>query len=188
MDSHGPNQPIVKGSCLDPSLGIWAGVNQYVAKASNGHLQRVTMYSIMEDPQTSCGCFECLVAVLPETNGVMVVNREFQGMTPIGMTFSTMAGEVGGGVQTPGFLGVGRMYLVSEKFISAEGGLQRVVWMPQELKDEMRERLEKRLAEMGQSELWEKIATEKDAVSVDELVEFLQKVEHPALAMASVMG
>jgi len=188
MDSHGPNQPIVKGSCLDPSLGIWAGVNQYVAKVSNGHLQRVTMYSIMEDPQTSCGCFECLVAVLPETNGVMVVNREFQGMTPIGMTFSTMAGEVGGGVQTPGFLGVGRMYLVSEKFISAEGGLQRVVWMPQELKDEMRERLEKRLEEMGQSELWEKIATEKDGVSVDELVEFLQKVEHPALAMASVMG
>jgi acetyl-CoA synthase len=188
MDSHGPNQPIVKGSCLDPSLGIWAGVNQYVAKVSNGHLQRVTMYSIMEDPQTSCGCFECLVAVLPETNGVMVVNREFQGMTPIGMTFSTMAGEVGGGVQTPGFLGVGRMYLVSEKFISAEGGLQRVVWMPQELKDEMRERLEKRLEEMGQSELWDKIATEKDAVSVDELVEFLQKVEHPALAMASVMG
>jgi acetyl-CoA synthase len=188
MDSHGPNQPIVKGSCLDPSLGIWAGVNQYVAKASNGHLQRVTMYSIMEDPQTSCGCFECLVAVLPETNGVMIVNREFQGMTPIGMTFSTMAGEVGGGVQTPGFLGVGRMYLVSEKFISAEGGLQRVVWMPQELKDEMRERLEKRLEEMGQSDLLDKIATEKDAVSVDELVEFLQKVGHPALAMASVLG
>jgi acetyl-CoA synthase len=188
MDSHGPNQPIAKGSCLEPALGVWAGVNQYVAKASNGHLQRVTMYSIMEDPQTSCGCFECLVAVLPETNGVMVVNREFQGMTPIGMTFSTMAGEVGGGVQTPGFLGVGRMYLVSEKFISAEGGLQRVVWMPQELKDEMLERLEKRLEEMGQPDLLGKIATEKDAVSVDELVEFLQKVEHPALAMASVLG
>jgi acetyl-CoA synthase len=188
MDSHGPNQPIVKGTCLDPSLGVWAGVNQYVAKASNGHLQKVTMYSIMEDPQTSCGCFECIVAVLPETNGVMVVNREFQGMTPIGMTFSTMAGEVGGGVQTPGFLGVGRMYLVSEKFISAEGGLARVVWMPQELKDEMRERLQKRFEEMGQLEVLDKIATEKDAIAVDELVEFLQKVEHPALAMASVLG
>ena len=188
MDSHGPNQPIVKGSCLEPALGVWAGVNQYVGKASNGHLQKVTMYSIMEDPQTSCGCFECIVAILPETNGVMVVNREFQGMTPIGMTFSTMAGEVGGGVQTPGFLGVGRMYLVSEKFISAEGGLQRVVWMPQELKDEMLDRLEKRFEEMGQPDLLAKIATEKDAVSVDELVEFLQKVDHPALAMASVLG
>ena len=146
------------------------------------------MYSIMEDPQTSCGCFECIVAVLPEANGVMVVNREYQGMTPVGMSFSTMAGEVGGGVQTPGFLGVGKMYLVSEKFISAEGGLQRMVWMPQELKEEMRDRLEKRLAEMGQPELLDKIATEKDAISVEDLVEFLQKVEHPSLAMESVLG
>jgi acetyl-CoA synthase len=188
MDAHGPNQPILKGLCDDPVTGVWDGVNEYVVKASNGHLQRVTMYSIMQDPQTSCGCFECLVAVLPETNGVMIVNREFQGMTPIGMTFSTMAGEVGGGVQTPGFLGVGRMYLVSEKFISAEGGLHRLVWMPQELKDEMRDRLEKRLGEMGQLELLDKIATEQDATSVEELVEFLQKVEHPALAMESVLG
>jgi len=188
MDSHGPNQPIVKGYCLDPSLGVWGGVNEYVAKASNGHVQRVTMYSIMVDPQTSCGCFECLIAILPETNGVMVVNREFQGMTPIGMTFSTMAGEVGGGVQTPGFLGVGRMYVVSDKFISAEGGLQRVVWMPQELKDEMQDRLQKRLMEMGQPDLWNKIATENEAVTVNELVEFLQTVDHPALAMASVLG
>jgi len=188
MDAHGPNQPIVKGACEDPVTGVWEGVNQYVSKASNGHLQRVTMYSIMQDPQTSCGCFECLVAVLPETNGVMVVNREYQGMTPIGMTFSTMAGEVGGGVQTPGFLGVGRMYLVSEKFISAEGGLRRMVWMPQELKDEMRDRLEKRLEEMGQSDLVDKIATEKDATSVEDLVGFLQKIDHPASAMESILG
>ncbi len=188
MDAHGPNQPIPKGFCIDPNLGVWQGVNDYVAKASNGHLQQVTMYSIMQDPQTSCGCFECLVAVLPETNGVMIVNREFQGMTPIGMSFSTMAGEVGGGVQTPGFLGVGRMYLVSEKFISAEGGLQRLVWMPQELKDEMRDRLEKRLGDMEQLDLLDKIATENEATAVEELVEFLQKVEHPALSMESVLG
>jgi acetyl-CoA synthase len=188
MDAHGPNQPIPKGLCENPVLGVWDGVNDYVVKASNGHLQRVTMYSIMEDPQTSCGCFECLVAVLPETNGVMVVNREYQGMTPIGMTFSTMAGEVGGGVQTPGFLGVGKMYLVSEKFISAEGGLHRLVWMPQELKEEMRDRLQTRLEEMKQTDLLDKIATENEATTVEELVEYLQKVDHPAQAMTSVMG
>ena len=187
MDPRGPNQPILKGMCLDPNLGIWEGVNEYVAKASNGNLQQVTMYSIMQDPQTSCGCFECLVAVLPEANGVMVVNREYQGMTPVGMSFSTMAGEVGGGVQTPGFLGVGRMYVVSEKFISAEGGLQRLVWMPQELKDEMRERLEPRLAQMGQPDFLDKIATENDATEVNALMEFLQRVGHPALVMESVM-
>jgi len=187
MDPRGPNQPIIKGNCLDPNLGIWEGVNEYVTKASNGNLQQVTMYSIMQDPQTSCGCFECLVAVLPEANGVMVVNREYQGMTPIGMSFSTMAGEVGGGVQTPGFLGVGRMYVVSEKFISAEGGLQRLVWMPQELKDEMRERLAPRLAQLGDPDFLDKIATENDATEVNELLEFLQRVEHPALVMEAVM-
>jgi len=188
MDPRGPNQPIPKGTLIDEKLGMWQGVNEYVQKASNGNVERVTMYSIMQEPQTSCGCFECIVAVLPEANGVMVVNREYQGMTPIGMTFSTMAGEVGGGVQMPGFLGVGKMYLVSEKFISAEGGIRRIVWMPQELKDEMRERFEQRLQEIGEPDLIGKIATEKDATTIEELMEFLQKVGHPALEMEPIMA
>jgi acetyl-CoA synthase len=188
MDAHGPNQPISKGACLDPDIGTWQGVNAYVKENSNGNVEQVTMYSIMQDPQTSCGCFECLVAVLPETNGVMIANREYLGMTPIGMSFSTMAGEVGGGVQTPGFLGVGRMYLVSERFISAEDGIRRVVWMPQELKDEMRDRFEEQLEKLGESELLDKIATENDTTTIDELLEFLEKAEHPALALESILG
>lgn len=135
----------------------------------------------------NCGCFECIVAVLPETNGVMVVNREFNGMTPIGMTFSTMAGEVGGGLQVPGFLGVGKLYLTSEKFISADGGIKRLVWMPSELKEEIRDRLERRLAEIGMPELFNKIATEKDATTAEELLAFLQKVGHPALEMEPIV-
>lgn len=135
----------------------------------------------------NCGCFECIVAVLPETNGVMVVNREFNGMTPIGMTFSTMAGEVGGGVQTPGFLGVGKLYLTSEKFISAEGGIRRLVWMPSELKEEIKDRLQKRLEEIGMPELFDKIATEKEATTSEELLEFLQRVGHPALEMEPIV-
>jgi acetyl-CoA synthase len=187
MDPHGPNKPVPKGVCLDPVLGEWQGVNEYVRGASNGNLEKVSMYSIMQDPQTSCGCFECIVAVLPETNGVMVVSREYQGETPIGMTFSTMAGEVGGGVQTPGFLGVGKLYLTSEKFISAEGGIKRLVWMPSELKEEIKERLQKRLEEIGMPELFDKIATEKDATTSEELLEFLQRVGHPALEMEPIV-
>ncbi len=187
MDPHGPNKPVPKGVCLDPVLGEWQGVNEYVRVASNGNLERVSMYSIMQDPQTSCGCFECIVAVLPETNGVMVASREYQGETPIGMTFSTMAGEVGGGVQTPGFLGVGKLYLTSEKFISAEGGIKRLVWMPSELKEEIKERLQKRLEEIGMPELFDKIATEKDATTSEELLEFLQRVGHPALEMEPIV-
>jgi len=135
----------------------------------------------------NCGCFECITVVLPETNGVMIVNREFTEMTPVGMTFSTMAGQVGGGVQTPGFIGMGKMYITSEKFISAEGGLKRVVWMPQELKEEIAERLKIRLEEIGEVDLMDKIATEKEATTSEELVRFLQDKKHPALSMEPIM-
>ncbi|GAI39603.1 unnamed protein product, partial [marine sediment metagenome] len=117
-----------------------------------------------------------LKAILPETNGVMIVNREFTEMTPVGMAFSTMAGTVGGGVQTPGFIGMGKVYITSEKFISADGGIRRVVWMPQGLKEEIKERLEKRLAEIGEPELMDKIATEKDAVTSEDLVKFFTTI------------
>ena len=73
---------------------------------------------------TSCGCFECISCVLPLTNGIMIVYRDFPGMTPSGMKFSTLAGTVGGGVQTPGFIGHSKLYIGSPKFISAEGGLR----------------------------------------------------------------
>ena len=187
LNPHGPNEPVKKGRCLDPVKGEWEGVNEYLKVKSHGNLQRFKAYSILEDPMTSCGCFECIVAVLPEANGFMIVNREYTGMTPIGMTFSTMAGQVGGGIQTPGFLGIGKVYITSKKFISAEGGIERVVWMPDELKEEIRERLEKRLEEIGKPELMDKIATEKDATTSEELLEFLKKKNHPVLSMPPLM-
>jgi acetyl-CoA synthase len=113
----------------------------------------------------------------------MIVNREYLGDTPVGMPFSTMAGQIGGGVQTPGFLGIGKLYITSAKFISAEGGIRRVVWMPRELKEEIRPRLERRLSEIGEPDLIDKIATEEDAVTVEELAAYLEKVKHPVLAM-----
>jgi len=142
---------------------------------------------MMEDPMTSCGCFECITAILPETNGVMIVNREFEGMTPVGMSFSTMAGQIGGGIQTPGFIGMGKLYISSAKYISADGGIERVVWMPKQLKEEIRERLEVRLKESGKESLFDKIATEEDATTSEELIAFLAKVEHPALALEPMM-
>ena len=183
MNPHGPNQPIKKGQTLDEVKGQWQGVNEYLEVASNGNLKRFNAYSMMEDPMTSCGCFECITAILPETNGVMIVNREFEGMTPIGMTFSTMAGQIGGGIQTPGFIGMGKLYISSKKYISAEGGLERVAWMPAALKEEIREWLVERLEELGKADLLDKIATEDDATTSEELLAFLEKVGHPVLVM-----
>jgi len=183
IDPHGPNEPVAKGECLDPIKGRWKNIDEYVSRKSNGHLTAFCAYSILENPMTSCGCFECIAAVLPETNGVMIVDRDYPGMTPIGMKFSTLAGEVGGGNQIPGFIGIGKLYISSRKFISAEGGQKRIVWMPKNLKEEVKDRLYPLLEEMNLADLWDKIATEEDAIDIESLLNFLQKVKHPALEM-----
>jgi len=183
----GGNQPIKKGSCIDDVRGMWDGVNKFVYDSSRHQTQEMAVYSIMESPMTSCGCFECIVAIVPEANGVMIVNREYTGDTPVGMKFTTLATTVGGGLQTPGFLGVGRLYIVSKKFISAEGGLKRVVWMPKELKEALSDKLKRRCEEIGDPDLINKIADETIATDAAGLLEFLQKVDHPALLMDSLM-
>ncbi|MCX5677637.1 MAG: acetyl-CoA decarbonylase/synthase complex subunit alpha/beta [Candidatus Omnitrophica bacterium] len=183
----GGNQPIKKGKTLSHDKGIWEGVNKFVAENSHQHTTEMAVYSIMESPMTSCGCFECIVAIVPEANGVMIVNREYTGETPAGMKFTTLASTVGGGAQTPGFLGVGRLYIISKKFISADGGLKRVVWMPKELKEALADRLKARAKEIGEPDLFDKIADETVTTDAAALVEYLTKVGHPALSMPSMI-
>jgi len=186
IDKHGPNAPVAKGECIDAIKGQWKGINDFVSVKTNGNLERFNAYSMLEEPMTSCGCFECIVAVVPEANGVLVVDREFPGMTPVGMKFSTLAGQIGGGIQTPGFVGIGKVYISSPKFISAEGGIERVVWMPSALKEEISERLKAYLEKTNKMDLFDKIATEQDAETPDQLVEYLEKVGHPAMQMESL--
>ena len=186
IDEHGPNEPVHKGEVIDPIKGQWKNINDYIEVKSNGNLKKFNAYSILEDPMTSCGCFECIAAIVPEANGIMIVDRDFLGMTPCGMSFSTLAGQIGGGIQTPGFVGIGKVYISSPKFISAEGGQRRIVWMSKQLKEEVGERLKVQLDEMGLSELFDKIATEEEAEDPETLVEYLTKVDHPALTMESL--
>ncbi len=108
INPTGPNQPIKLGRLVDFEKGYWEGTNEYAKAGSHGVVEEVAMYSIMENPMTACGCFECIVMLIPEANGVMVVSREDTSMTPAGMTFSTLAGMAGGGMQTPGVMGVGK--------------------------------------------------------------------------------
>ena len=179
----GPNQPVIKGEMVDKKLGQWKNINDFVYNKSNKTIEKVSMYSLMDSPQSSCGCFECIVAIIPEANGVMIVHRDYSGMTPCGMSFTTLAGSVGGGVQTPGFLGVGKLYIVSKKFIFAEGGLKRLVWMPRELKDILQDKLKKRAQELGIPDLVERIADETAATTSEQLLDFLKKVNHTALEL-----
>ena len=184
----GPNNPVPKKDVIDAIKGQWVGVNEAVSEKTHGKLQKFSAYTMMDEPMTSCGCFECIVGVSADLQGVIVVNREYPGMTPIGMTFSTLAGSVGGGVQTPGFIGVGRKYLISKKFISADGGFLRIVWMPKDLKEGMKEDLQKRSAEVGVPEFVSKIADETTARTPEELSAWMAKVDHPALKLPPMMS
>ena len=183
----GPNQPVEKGKVLDERLGQWQNVNDFVYEKSNKNIDKVSMYSLMDSPQTSCGCFECIVAIIPEANGFMVVHRDYSGMTPCGMNFTTLAGSVGGGVQTPGFLGIGRLYIASRKFISSDGGIARIVWLPKELKEVLADKLKQRCKDIGQPDLLDKIADETQATTSEQLLEFLKREGHPALSMPALL-
>jgi len=181
----GPNQPIPKGTCVEPKVGQWDRVNAFVVSSSGGKIERMSQYSMIVDPMTSCGCFECIAAILPMTGGIMIVNREFPEMTPSGMKFSTLAGTVGGGQQTPGFIGHSKHYIGSKKFIAAEGGIRRIVWMPTTLKQELRDVLIKRAEELGigGEEFLAKIADETTATTEEQVLEFITNAGHPVTTM-----
>jgi acetyl-CoA synthase len=183
INPTGPNQPIKLGRSVDLEKGYWEGTNDYAKVGSHGVVEEVAMYSIMENPMTACGCFECIVMLIPEANGVMVVSREDTSMTPAGMTFSTLAGMAGGGMQTPGVMGVGKFYLISPKFISADGGFKRVVWMSSYLKETMSDELQAVAAREGDPDLINRIADERNATTVDDLLAWLEEHNHPALVM-----
>ncbi len=183
IDDTGPNQPVKKGTVIDQGRGIFTGVDEYVYSNSHKKVESFSMYSIMHNPMTSCGCFEVILAYVPECNGVMAVNREYTGDTPVGMTFSTLAGNVGGGMQTPGFMGCGKVYLTSKKFVYAEGGHKRLVWMTTDLKQMVGDDMKKLFADMGLDGLFEKIADETISANPAEIRTFMEKNGHPALEM-----
>ena len=188
LDPAGPCQPIFKEGCTDERTGRFESVDKMVASATHGAVESVTLYSILEDPMTSCGCFECICGIEPLSNGVIVVNREFKGMTPSGMTFGELASCTGGGVQTPGYMGHGRHFIASKKFVSAEGGVKRIVWMPKELKDDVGERLNKTAKELfGIENFVDMIADETITCDCEELLGWLTEKGHPVLEMDPLM-
>jgi acetyl-CoA synthase len=183
----GPNQPIKKGNAIDAVKGIWQSVNDFVYDNSHHSLEEVALYSFMEMPLTSCGCFEAILAIVPEANGLMITTREYSGMTPCGMTFSTLAGSIGGGSQSPGFMGIGKRYILSPKFIKADGGMARIVWMPKDLKAFLKEDFVKRSEAEGLgADFIDKIADETVGTATEEILAFLEEKGHPALTMDSL--
>ncbi len=188
LDPSGPCQIITKERLIDERTGAYEDVNEAVKKFSQGAVEQVTLYSIMEDPMTSCGCFECICGIEPFSNGVVIANREYAGVTPLGMTFPELASMTGGGVQTPGFMGHGKHFIASKKFMKAEGGIERIVWMPKELKETVAERLNKTAKELYDIDNFtDMIGDETIAEDPETLLAFLTEKGHPALGLDPMM-
>ena len=183
-----PRAPARSSPRTAASTRTWAVTRTWTKpsfKYSHGALEHVTLYSLFQDPMTSCGCFECICGVEPVTMGVVITCREHAGMTPLGMTFSEMASMTGGGVQTPGFMGHGKQFISSKKFLKAEGGLGRIVWMPKELKDQVRERLDAAAKELYDVENFTDMIADETICTEDpeQLLNYLSEVGHPVLSM-----
>jgi len=173
MDPDGPIFEVTKGEVLDDVKGEYSDVNAMVSEKSQGVTDRVYLHSVFEYPHTSCGCFEAVAFYIPELDGIGIVDRDFRGETPLGIPFSAMAGQCSGGKQVEGFTGLSMEYMRSPKFLQADGGYERVIWLPKEIKDS--------LTDFIPEDVIEKIPTEEDAGSIKEIRKFLREAEHPIM-------
>ncbi len=173
IDPKGPIYAIEKGECMDEENGEYTGVNESAKKRSMGEINRVFLYSAFGYPHTSCGCFEGIAFYIPEVDGFGVVLRGFRDVTVNGLPFSTMADSTAGGRQVDGFHGISIEYMRSPRFLHADGGYDRVVWMPAETKE--------RLKDFIPAAVYPAIATEKDAKTIPELKSFIEIHNHPVV-------
>ncbi len=173
IDPKGPIFEIPKGECLDPVKGEYSGANEALAKKTFGAVTRVWLYTAFGYPHTSCGCFEAAAFYIPEVDGFGIVHRGFKGITVNGLTFGQIADSTAGGRQVDGFHGLSIEYMRSRKFLQADGGWKRIVWLPSELKERVKDAIP--------PDLIDKIATEKDVGSIDELKKFLEEKGHPVV-------
>ncbi len=174
VDPKGPVFAIERGELIDAEKGEYSGVNETVKKKSLGDVNRVWLYTAFGYPHTSCGCFEAVAFYIPEVDGFGLVHRSFRGVTVNGLPFSTLADSTAGGRQVDGFHGISIEYMRSPKFLEADGGWNRVVWLPKEVKERVKDFIPK--------EVVDKIATEEDAQNVDDLKAFLKEKDHPVVA------
>jgi len=173
IDPKGPVFTIEKGELLDPVKGEFSGVNDAVKKKSLGEITRVWLYTAFGYPHTSCGCFEGVAFYIPEVDGFGIVHRGYREIAVNGLAFSTLADSTAGGRQVDGFHGISIEYMRSPKFLQADGGWGRVVWLPKEVKE--------RVKDFISTELVDKVATEEEAKTIDELKTFLKERNHPVV-------
>ncbi len=183
----GSNKAVKKEGLLNAQLGQWESINQIARQESGGAISAYSLYSLMQDPGSACGDFECITAMLPLSNGVMVIEHSYEGMTPSGMEWTMLYEMIGAGAPMPGFLGHSKRAMGTLKFISADGGWRRIVWMNHSLREELRPVLEALAAEAGLTGFVDMIATEQNSIDEGEILLFLETAGHPVLTMEPMM-
>jgi acetyl-CoA decarbonylase/synthase complex subunit beta len=173
VDPKGPLFSVPKGEVIDVFRGEYKGVNQIYTEKSLGKVTEVALYSAFEKPHTSCGCFEAIAFVIPEVDGLGLVHRDFKGDAVNGLPFSSMADSTAGGRQIPGFHGVSIEYMRSPKFLQVDDGWNRIVWYPKSIKD--------RVYDFIPEDVRDKIPTENDVTTIDELKSYLKEHNHPVV-------
>jgi acetyl-CoA decarbonylase/synthase complex subunit beta len=173
VDPKGPNFKIEKGELLDREKFEYSGINEVVREKSLGENQRFWLHTMFGYPHTSCGCFEAIAFYIPEVDGIGICHRNYHGETVIGVPFSTLATQTGGGKQLDGFLGIAIEYMRSPKFFITDGGWDRIVWMPQFIKEQVKDAIPE--------QLYDKIATEEITTDVNVLKQFLEENAHPVV-------
>jgi acetyl-CoA decarbonylase/synthase complex subunit beta len=171
VDPKGPVFEIPKGDVIDAKTGEYEGVNQVIKEKSLGEIERVQLYTTFGYPHTSCGCFEGCAFLIPEVDGYGVVHRNFKGETVNGLNFVTISDLTAGGKQIDGFHGLSIEYMRSPKFLDADGGWGRVVWMPQDIKERIQDFLPPEAVPM--------IPTESDVSDLEGLKTWLIEKGHP---------
>jgi acetyl-CoA decarbonylase/synthase complex subunit beta len=174
VDPKGPVFTIERGELINAEKGEYAGVNETVKKKTLGEVNQVWLYTAFDHPHTSCGCFEAVAFYIPEVDGFGLVHRSFKDVTVNGLPFSTLADSTAGGRQVDGFHGISVEYMRSQKFLNADGGWNRVVWLPKEVKERVKDFIPK--------DVVDKIATEENAQNIDALKAFLKEKGHPVVA------
>ena len=151
---------IAKGRLLDPERGEYEGVNQYTARRTGGRTSRVFLHSLQGHPHSCCSCYQGVAFHMPGVEGIGIIDQGFKGRTPDGRTWNHIS-NLAAGKQTPGMAGISYDYLASPSFIKGDGDWERVVWMPQRLKERF-----------AADKSW--IATEMDVDSLEALAAFLK--------------
>lgn len=133
-NTYNPCTLIKKGECLDQIKGEYLGVNASTSTRTGGRVNRVYLHSIFGYPHTACSCFQNVAYYIPEVDGIAIMDRGYKGEAPGDMTWTKLANLVAGRQYRDGAATIATQYLRSQKFLQADGGYSRVVWMTETLK------------------------------------------------------